>query len=762
MPSAPWSRRFQWRGSDLGSALRNTLEAELAERAGLQWLAVVFGVGAIAYFLLPREPLLLPLLGGALLLGPVAAIAYQRGISWRVVTVLAVILAGATLAKLRVDGLIQSEIERPTFAQLSGRVMDRESRAELRPRVVLDQIRSETLPAQLIPERVRLTLAERYGLPELGSRVALNARLMPVSGPVVPGGYDAHRAAFFDRVGGSGFVLGKWTQEEEPPGFSIDLAVARVRAAIVERIMSAQPGEAGAVAAALLVGERSALSEKTNDDLRVSGLYHIISISGLHMMLVGGTTFFVLRALFALSPRLTLRRPIRKWAAVAALMVLTAYFALSGGGAATLRSYVMALIMFAAILVDRPAISMRNLAIAAFIVLALEPEGIMEPGFQMSFMAVCALIAAWEFWRDHRAARLTDDDVVPGYWLMRLAGRAVLGVALTTLIAGLATGPFAAYHFERVATYSLLGNLLAAPLVSAIIMPFGLLSLVMMPVGLEALPLSVMAWGIEMLLNVAAFVSSLPGAEVRAPQISAMSLVLITAGLLWLCLWRLRWRLLGLPIVGAGLALIPVLIDSPDILVAPDGAAIAVRDQTGVLRVSGARAGSYAVEQFFDEEGGPPTNGAELREGVRCDSLACLLTGSAGLIVSHVLDPAAFAEDCTHATVVVTALTAPQDCRATLVIDAADLARHGAHAVRIEGPAAVRITTAYSATPRPWEAPLSHRERVAAEQPGEGMQRRRRSSSFQRSSPSSARFAGTFSLWEKASDAPLSTSGIAQ
>lgn len=705
VPRPPWLRQFQWGGSDLSEALRNTLEAELAERVGMHWLAAAFSLGAIVYFLLPREPLLLPLLGGALAFGAAAAVAYRRGIAWRVLTVLAVILAGATVAKVRVDSRVQPEIERPTFTQLSGRVMSRESRAERRPRIVLDEIRSEMIPSASMPRRLRVTLAERYGLPPLGSRISLAARLMPVSGPVVPGGYDAHRAAFFDRVGGSGFVLGRWTLEEEPPRFSIDLAVARVRAAIVERIMAAEPGEAGAVAAALLVGERSALSEETNDELRISGLYHILSISGLHMMLVAGTTFFMFRALFALSAQLALRRPIRKWAAVAALFVLTAYFALSGGGAATLRSYVMALIMFAAILVDRPAISMRNLAIAAFIVLALEPEGVMEPGFQMSFMAVAALIAAWEFWRDHRAARLTDDDVVPGFWLMRLAGRAVLGVALTTLIAGLATGPFAAYHFERVATYSLLGNLLAAPLVSAIIMPFGLLSLAVMPLGLEALPLAAMAWGIEMLLKVAGFVSALPGAEVRAPQISATSLVLIAAGLLWICLWRLRWRVFGLPAIALGILLIPVLIDPPDLLVAPDGTAVAVRDQTGVLRVAGARAGSYIVEQFFDEEGGPPVDPSTLREGVRCDATACLLNDASGHLVSHVLDPAAFAEDCARARVVVTALTAPGDCRAALVVDRPKLARYGAHSVWFDraGASTFRVTTARSATPRPWQ-----------------------------------------------------------
>jgi competence protein ComEC len=367
----------------------------------------------------------------------------------------------------------------------------------------------------------------------------------------------------------------------------------------------------------------------------------------------------------------------------------------------------MAVIMFAAILMDRPAISMRNLAIAAFVVLALEPENIAEPGFQMSFAAVAALIAGWEFWSERRRRRLMDDDALPGLRLARFIGGAAIAVAATTLIAGLATAPFAAYHFERVATYSLLGNLLAAPLVSAIIMPFGLLSLVSMPFGLESLPLAVMARGIELLLAISDWVAGLPGADLPAPRMAPASLLLIAAGMLWLCLWRLRWRLLGLPAIGLGLVLIPVLADPPDILVSPDGRAVAVRDAGGILRVSGARAGSYVVEQFFDEEPGPALEGQALREGVRCDDSACLLTGANAIAISHILDPAAFFEDCRRAEIVVTPHSAPADCRAPLVIDAPHLQNFGAHAVRLaEGnPDPVfAVATERSASPRPWQA----------------------------------------------------------
>ena len=244
--------------------------------------------------------------------------------------------------------------------------------------------------------------------------------------------------------------------------------------------------------------------------------------------------------------------------------------------------------------------------------------------------------------------------MVPGCRLLRLAGRIVLGVALTTLVAGLATAPFAAYHFERVASYSLLGNLLAAPLVSGIIMPFGLLSLVAMPFGLEALPLAVMARGIDMLLAVAAWVASLPGAEVRAPDIAPLSLLLIVAGMLWLCLWRLRGGFSACRRSPSG---------------SSRSRSCSIRRTSSSRRT--ARPSRCAIPAACSASPAPApapmwsssssTRRARRRTprrckaGVRCDALACILGGAGGLEVSHVLDPAAFAEDCGRASVVVDA-----------------------------------------------------------------------------------------------------------
>ena len=532
----------------------------------------------------------------------------------------------------------------------------------------------------------------------------------------MPGAYDPRRAAFFDGIAASGFAFGKWTQVEATAkaGFSPRIAIARLRRAISERIRQADDGQAGAVAAALIVGDRSRLSRQTVDHLRTAGLAHILAISGLHMALVAGTAFALLRALLALSPTLALRRPIKKWAALAALAVGLVYLALSGGNVSTIRAYVMAAVMFSAILIDRPAISLRNLAIAAFIVLAFQPESVGEPGFQMSFAAVAALIAGWEVWRDRERPHLAEPSssiIVRGAWLI---ARGFAGIALTTLIASLATAPFAAFHFQKLATYSLAGNLAAMPLVSLVIMPAGLFALVAMPFGLETLILPPMFAGIDFLLTISAGIAGLDGALVATRKMPAASLILVSAGFLWLTLWRPRLRLYGLMPIAAGLLLVPLTARAPDILMTAEGRAVGVRDAGGTLRIAGSRTGSFIIGQWLESEGPRAPDPAAIRDGVACGRLGCILKTKGGLMVAHIRDPAAFIEDCRRADIVLTPLRAPDDCAASLVIDARATARRGAHAVylahdvNLESPdktptETARIVTAWPNIRRPWQ-----------------------------------------------------------
>ena len=558
-------RRLVWCTGDALVFWRACLIAELEDRRGFIWLPVAFGTGILIYFALPREPLLAALGLAVFATAGWAARAWAGGGSYRLAVVLCLIAAGAASAKMGVDRLAGPELDRPVTVSLSGRVIAIDRRAERPPRLILDAIDWPGREVDATPRRIRISLRGQTVLPEIGGRIALRGRLGPVPGPAMPGAYDPRRAAYFDGIAASGFAFGKWTPLEAAgeAGFSLSIAIARLRRAIAERIRQADDGQAGAVAAALIVGDRSRLSRQTVDHLRTAGLAHILAISGLHMALVAGTAFALLRALLACSPALALRRPIKKWAALAALAVGLVYLALSGGNVSTIRAYVMAAVMFSAILIDRPAISLRNLAIAAFIVLALEPESVAEPGFQMSFAAVVGLIAGWEAWRDRERLNLAEPStrfIVRG---ARLTGRAFGGIALTTLIASLATAPFAAFHFQKLAAYSLAGNLAAMPLASLVVMPAGLFALVAMPFGLETLVLPVMFAGIDALLAISAAIAGLDGALVMTPKMSAASLILIGAGFVWLTLWRPRLRLFGLVPIAAGLILVPLTMRAP-------------------------------------------------------------------------------------------------------------------------------------------------------------------------------------------------------
>ena len=299
------------------------------------------------------------------------------------------------------------------------------------------------------------------------------------------------------------------------------------------RIRAAVPGDAGAIASALITGKRDAISAPVNDAMYVSSLAHVLSISGYHMALVAGVVFFVVRALLALSPALALRHAIKKWAALAALIAAFLYLLLSGAEVATQRAFIMTAIVLVAVMVDRSALTLRNLALAALGVMLLAPEAVVHPSFQMSFAATLALIAAYERGLPWTTA---GADTSLGARVALWGGREIVALILASLVAGLATTPYAAFHFHRVAPYGVLANLLAMPIVSVWVMPSGLLALVALPFGFDAPLWRLMGLGIDWMVAVALFVASLPGAVGRMAAFGTGPLLLCTAGLVLLAL----------------------------------------------------------------------------------------------------------------------------------------------------------------------------------------------------------------------------------
>src|SRR4029450_3714981 len=216
----------------------------------------------------------------------------------------------------------------------------------------------------------------------------------------------------------------------------------------------------GAIANALITGERGGISEATNQAFRDSGLFHILSISGLHMVIMAGAVFFSIRLLLAAVPAIALRYPIKKWAAAGAMAGAFGYLMISGAAFATVRSYIMISIMFLAVMLDRPALALRNVALAALAILLVWPGGLFGPGFQMSFAAVVALVAAYEWLRgreEERAAVTMRGSLRQGLLFFG-------GIITSTRVAGLAVAPFGISHSHNTQQFAILANLIAIPI----------------------------------------------------------------------------------------------------------------------------------------------------------------------------------------------------------------------------------------------------------------------------------------------------------
>ena len=414
------------------------------------------------------------------------------------------------------------------------------------------------------------------------------------------------------------------------------------------------------------------------------------------MVLAATVVFWLVRAGLALVPGLALRRPLKKIAAVAAMVGVTAYCAFSGWDVAAERSWIMTLIMLGAILAERPALSLRNLALAALIALAREPEALLGPSFQMSFGAVAALIAAARLIPS--GGRLAEAGW--GGWLAGALVLPVVGTLATTVVATLATGPFSTFHFQTINPLGVLGNALTLPLVSLVVMPAAVVGMLAYPFGLDGPVWQLMGLAVAGMLWISRWIAGLDHATMVVPASGLGTLGFLAAALLMLTLPATGLRWLGLVPAGLGLAFAAVPI-RPDLYVDREGGGAALRDASGRLAVLG-RPPAFVLEQWLKADGdGRARTAPTLTAGPRCDRVGCVAEGG-GVVVALVKDRRAFAEDCGRATVVVSRLAAPPGCGARLVVDRAYLARHGATAVRF-APEGLAVTTAHvPGDPRPW------------------------------------------------------------
>jgi competence protein ComEC len=682
------------------------------------WVPPLFALGIAIYFNLLTEP------GWATVLAPfVLALNLRfvaRGVFITVgLNVLLIIAAGILAAKIRTEW-VRAPILSQTLrsATVTGFIERNERRSDKSQRITLRVVSIANLKKANTPQRVRIRVRKSTLKLSPGDTIRITARLTPPPQPTLPRGYDFARAAYFKGIGAVGFAL-------SPPnsillqGTSSWLAITnqflqKLRRRIGDRIEAILPGEVGHMANALMTGERSGISRATNDLYRAAGIFHILSISGLHMAIMGGSVFVAIRLLLASIPVMALRYPIKKWSALAAAFATFAYLLISGGAHPTVRSFIMITVMFLAILLDRPALALRNVAIAALLILAVTPESLFNAGFQLSFAAVVGLISAYEAistnQRRRRRLGLNTNHFTGSAGLFRAAWLFVIGTVGTTLIAGLATAPFAAFHFHAGQLYSMLTNMLAIPVSNLLVMPAALLAFIAMPFGAEAVPLVVMGMGIELMTWAAGKVAALPGAVIAIPAFSEAALQLMIFGGLWFCLWRRRWRSLGVLCAIAGIYSAS-LTPQPVALVGRNGKLVALRDQQGRLAAKKIRYTSFELRSWMENDGDTRSTRAATSTSGGRSPFRCDLEGCTGLIGKHLVaiprSPAALVDDCKRADLLVITFPKPPGCvTGAKVLDYKTMRTQGTHAIYLESDGAIRFETVNQFRgARPWTPP---------------------------------------------------------
>jgi competence protein ComEC len=655
---------------------------------------VALGSGCALYFALRVEP---PLWTGvaATAAGAGLWLAARRlaGGRWPAIAaaLLTFLAAGLLLAQLRTRIVAAPVIaERGSFT-VEGWVVDVASPGSGGGRLVIAPFEISGLEPDRIPRRVRVTVGPD-ALTGPGQAVRLRAVLGPPPDPASPGAYDFARDSYFQGIGAVGFSLSdpQVISGPQPPLLlRAAMAVNAARWRLSRRIVDALGPRQGGVAAAMTTGHEAWLQPDDVQAMRDAGISHILSISGVHMAIVGGFVFFLARALVALWPWAALRAPGKKLAAGAGLAATALYLVVSGAPPPAVRSAVTLSVAFLAILADRRAISLHALALAALLVLALQPEAVVQPGFQMSFAATAALVALAELWR--RPPREINAPWWARLWQGAVSWLAV-GIA-ASLVAGLATTPFAVQHFNRVSLYGLPANLLMEPLSTFVIMPAlaaGALLEGISP-GLGAWLLQLAGWGVGALLALAQAVASWPKAAWITPSAPDVALPVAFLGLLFVCLWKGRLRWLGLPFAFA-VTLWP-RPPAPDAWVASDGGAAAVREGRAAVFLR-PDAKQFAADLWARRRGLDEPKDPEAARDARfdCSRRECLPlpTGEgprlAAWWVRRAPGPGQTAELCAGADIVVVRDALRFPCDAPVVLTGQDFSRGGsAELFRIRG-----------------------------------------------------------------------------
>ncbi len=553
------------------------------------FVPVFLACGIGLWFALPFEPgLLFYMAAAAVLLGLTVAWRFAPDKAHPVIVALACVAAGVLAIGARAH-LVQSPmLAFAYYGPVQGRIIEIDRSQSDALRLTLDRVVLANTAPDRTPITVRVSL--QGAPPEVafdpGQTVLVTARLSAPEGPTEPGGFDFRRMAFFERLGAVGYTSSPvvlWQPPEE--GAQV---INRMRTRLSQGIMAQIPGDSGAFASGVMTGDRSEISAASVQALRDSSLAHLLAISGMNMAFITVFVFAVTRYGIALVPRVALRVNSKKIAAVVAFGVALFYLMLSGANVATTRAFLMVVVMLGAVLLDRQALTFRSVALAAVVLLLVQPESLTAPGFQLSFAATIALIAGFGPTQNWLKARFAGWMLVPGM------------LVATSILAGLATAPFAAATFNRFTDYGLLANLMTVPMMS-VLMGAGVVAALLAPFGLAYPALWVMDICARWILWVAHWIAGLDGAVTPIPTPGPVVIPLMALGALWLVLWAGRTRWAGGGLIAASVVLWG-LGERPVALISSDGVLVGLMGPEG-RALSAPKGSKFSAKSWLEDDG---------------------------------------------------------------------------------------------------------------------------------------------------------------
>lgn len=597
------------------------------------WLAVAMAAGIGAWFVLPNSAGWVASIACGLLLAMGALAAWKGRVDrthlmTALVSIGLLFAFGSALIWARSAMVGAEAFERPVSAEVSGRVLERiEQPAEERVRLVL-AIRH---PDSGTPTKVRLNVPLDSDSPEMGegALVRAEARLMPPTAPMLPGSYNFARTAWFEGLAATGSVQGDISVIE--PARMGSGSIAAVQRRLFAHVRENLGGSGGSIAAAFASGDRGAISEADEDAMRDAGLTHLLSISGLHVSAVIAAAYLLAIKLLAMWPWLVLRVRLPVLAAGVGALAGIGYTLLTGAEVPTVRSCIGALLVLVALAMGRDALSLRMVAVAAMTVMLAWPESLVGPSFQMSFSAVIAIVAL------HNAEPvkrfLAPREESWSSWM----GRRTLMLLVTGLVIEIALMPVVLFHFHRAGVYGALANVVAIPLVTFVSMPLIALALVLDLAGLGAPVWWLVGKSLDLLVGIAHFTASQPGAVKLVPQMTLPTMALFVGGGLWLGLWRGRARLIGL--VPAAVATVMLLATPvPDVLVSGDGRHVGITGEDDRLLVLRDSRSDFTRDNLLELAGveGEPVPLAKW-PGAQCSRDFCVIGLERGGREWHIL-----------------------------------------------------------------------------------------------------------------------------